>query len=140
MCSSDLVLRLGTITLRDDNDVAFAGNAIACDFQQAREHCWVERLATPGMETQLHGRGYLVDVLSARPGSAYKLFIQITFVNVDFARNSHARSLIGTSQAGKTHRMNSTGYCEVCVRRGLATAGHRAPIDGAQGCLGILLE
>ena len=68
------------------------------------------------------------------------MFLQITFIDIDFAGDSHVRSLIGEFPSDKTHRIDSTGYGEICERRVLATTGQGAPIDGAQDYLGILLE
>jgi hypothetical protein len=51
--------------------------------------------------------------LSARSGRAHELLVQITFIDVDFAGDSHASSLIGALPADKAHRIDSTGYGEV---------------------------
>src|SRR5262245_1496954 len=77
------VALLGAVALRDDDEHAVVGEAPAGEALEPRPHVRRQRARLPQVETQLHRRRQLVDVLAARSGRADKILLDLTLVEAD---------------------------------------------------------
>ncbi len=77
------VTLLGAMLLRDDDDDTVLGEALSCETHQSHGDFVWQRRRLPRVETQLHGRRHLVDVLPTGTRCPHKRFRNLGLLDRD---------------------------------------------------------
>ena len=100
------IARLRPVTLRGDDEHAFAGHARSGELLKTRPHLGRQRRRSAHVEAKLNRGRELVDVLPARTGGPYEAFFDLALVDVDLVGDpDHGASLgFGARSAAATPR------------------------------------